>query len=55
MRVGVVAYELEGEPTGVGRYLCGLLGGVAALAPGWEWVLFFQGPPSPQPLAAASV
>ena len=52
MRVGVVAYELEREPTGVGRYLAGLLGGVAELAPGWEWVLFFHGPPSPQPLAS---
>ena len=51
MRVGVVAYELEREPTGVGRYLAGLLGGAAALAPGWEWVLFFHGPPSPQPIA----
>ena len=50
--MGVVAYELEREPTGVGRYLAGLLGGVAELAPGWEWTLFFQGPPSPQPLAS---
>ena len=50
MRVGVVAYELEREPTGVGRYLSGLLGEVAALEPGWEWVLFFQGAPSAQPL-----
>jgi glycosyltransferase involved in cell wall biosynthesis len=43
MRVGVVASELEGQPTGVGRYLSGLLSGVAELDPGWDWVLFFHG------------
>lgn len=59
MRIGVVAHELEGHPTGVGRYLAGLLAGVAetAAAAGHaddEWVLFFRGdddpalvPPSP--------
>lgn len=44
MRVGVVAYEMEGESTGVGRYLRGLLGGVAEVDPGWRWTLFFHGP-----------
>lgn len=49
MRVGVVAYELEGEPTGVGRYLAGLLSGVASIDPGWQWVLFFHGEPPSHP------
>jgi glycosyltransferase involved in cell wall biosynthesis len=43
MHVGVVAYELEGQATGVGRYLAGLLGGVAEIAPPWRWTLFFHG------------
>jgi glycosyltransferase involved in cell wall biosynthesis len=51
MRIGVVAYELEREPTGVGRYLAGLLHGVAELADEHEWVLFFQGEPGRHPLA----
>ena len=54
MRVGVVAYELEREPTGVGRYLAGLLGSVAELAPGWEWVLFFHGAAVPAALAGGT-
>ena len=43
MHVGVVAYELEGQSTGVGRYLAGLLAGVAEVAPPWRWTLFFHG------------
>ena len=43
MHVGVVAYEMEGESTGVGRYLAGLLAGVAEVAPPWRWTLFFHG------------
>lgn len=41
----MVAYEMEGERTGVGRYLAGLLGGIQELDPGWRWRLFFHGPP----------
>ncbi len=43
MHVGVVAYELEGQSTGVGRYLAGLLAGVAEIAPPWRWTLYFHG------------
>ena len=43
MHVGVVAYEMEGQSTGVGRYLAGLLAGVAEVAPPWRWTLFFHG------------
>jgi glycosyltransferase involved in cell wall biosynthesis len=50
VRVGVVAYEMEGESTGVGRYLRGLLGGVAEVDPGWRWTLFFHGPSRDEPL-----
>lgn len=50
MRVGVIAYELEGERTGVGRYLAGLLAGVQDLDPGWRWRLYFHGPPFDDPL-----
>lgn len=53
MHVGVVAYELEGERTGVGRYLAGLLGGAAAIDPGWRWTLYFHGPRFAGPLLDA--
>jgi glycosyltransferase involved in cell wall biosynthesis len=43
MHVGVVAYEMEGQSTGVGRYLAGLLTGVAEVAPPSRWTLFFHG------------
>jgi len=43
MRVGVIAAELEGQRTGVGRYLEGMLRGLASWDHGWEWHLFFQG------------
>lgn len=48
--VAVVAFEMEGEPTGVGRYLEGLLGGIAALGETSNegparWTLFFKGDP----------
>jgi glycosyltransferase involved in cell wall biosynthesis len=43
VRVGIVAYELEGEATGVGRYLSGLLSGLTAVSPGpWRFPLFFH-------------
>ena len=51
MRVGIVAHELEGERTGVGRYLAGLLHGFAEIAPaGWRCGLFMHGAPFEDPL-----
>jgi glycosyltransferase involved in cell wall biosynthesis len=49
MRIGIVAYELEREPTGVGRYLEGLLGGVPP-GSGPRFELFLQGRPFAHPL-----
>jgi glycosyltransferase involved in cell wall biosynthesis len=43
MRVGVIAAELEGQRTGVGRYLEGMLRGLASWDHRVEWHLFFQG------------
>lgn len=44
--MGVVAYEMEGRRSGVGRYLEGLLRGLhAAGPPAWRWTLFFKGEP----------
>jgi glycosyltransferase involved in cell wall biosynthesis len=43
MKVGVIAAEMEGRATGVGRYLEGLLRGLEAWNHGVEWHLFFQG------------
>lgn len=50
--VGVVGYEMEGRRTGVGRYLEGLLGGLADLELSWHWRLFFKGEPFAHPLFA---
>jgi len=55
MKIGVVAYEMEGAPTGVGRYLEGLLEGLTRCAgdgvgSGWTWRLFFKGDPFEHPL-----
>jgi glycosyltransferase involved in cell wall biosynthesis len=57
MRIGVVAYEMEGARTGVGRYLEGLLEGLVRCAGdgrgrGREnsWRLFFKGDPFEHPL-----
>jgi glycosyltransferase involved in cell wall biosynthesis len=47
MKVGVIAAEMEGRATGVGRYLEGLLQGLELWDHGVEWHLFFQGDPSP--------
>jgi glycosyltransferase involved in cell wall biosynthesis len=47
MKVGVIAAEMEGRATGVGRYLGGLLQSLALWNHGVEWHLFFQGDPSP--------
>lgn len=46
LRIGVVAYEMEGRRSGVGRYLEGLLRGLQTESPpGWRWTLFFKGDP----------
>ena len=45
MKVGVIAAEMEGRATGVGRYLEGLLEGLELWEHGIEWHLFFQGDP----------
>jgi glycosyltransferase involved in cell wall biosynthesis len=47
MKVAVIAAEMEGRATGVGRYLEGLLQGLELWDHGTEWHLFFQGDPSP--------
>jgi glycosyltransferase involved in cell wall biosynthesis len=47
MKVGVIAAEMEGRATGVGRYLEGLLDGLGRWDHGIEWHLFFQGEPPP--------
>jgi len=46
MKVGVIAAEMEGRTTGVGRYLEGLFQGFELWNHGVEWHLFFQGDPS---------
>jgi len=45
MKVGVIAAEMEGHSTGVGRYLEGLLGGLEGWRHGVQWHLYFQGEP----------
>ncbi len=45
MKIAVVAYEMEGAKTGVGRYLEGLLSGIARCGVDWKWRLFFKGDP----------
>lgn len=46
LHVGVVAYEMEGKKSGVGRYLEGLLTGLQSESPpDWRWTLFFKGKP----------
>ncbi|MYI33043.1 MAG: glycosyltransferase family 4 protein, partial [Holophagales bacterium] len=50
--IGVVAYEMEGAPTGVGRYLEELLTALRGTprARGWRLKLFFKGDPFEHPL-----
>lgn len=43
VKVGVIAGELEGRTTGVGRYVRGLFTGLEQWEHGVEWHLFFQG------------
>ena len=51
MRIGVIAYEMEGRATGVGRYLEGLLEGAAATGSADDhWILFFRGDRFAHPL-----
>lgn len=45
VKVGIIAAEMEGPSTGVGRYLQGLLTGLGSWDNGVEWHLFFQGAP----------
>jgi glycosyltransferase involved in cell wall biosynthesis len=47
MKVGVIAAEMEGRTTGVGRYLEGFFQGLDRWNHGVDWHLFFQGDPSP--------
>jgi len=51
MKVGVIAAEMEGRRTGVGRYLEGMLRGLECWDHGCEWHLFFQGDPFTPPAA----
>ena len=55
--IGVVAYEMEGEPTGVGRYTEELLAALRRTprAEGWRLRLFFKGDPFEHPLWTDSV
>ena len=48
VKVGIVAAEMEGARTGVGRYLEGLLTGLESWDHGIEWHLFFQGQGVPE-------
>ncbi len=50
MEIAVVAYEMEGQATGVGRYLEGLLAGVGACGDANTWRLYFKGDPFDHPL-----
>ncbi len=54
MKIAVVAYEMEGSKTGVGRYLEGLLSGVAQCDNDWRWQLYFKGDPFHHPLWSTS-
>ncbi len=50
--IGIVAYEMEGEPTGVGRYTEELVTALCRTprAAGWRVSLFFKGDPFEHPL-----
>jgi glycosyltransferase involved in cell wall biosynthesis len=50
IKIGVVAYEMEGDRSGVGRFLEGVLGGLRGVDHAWEWLLYFQGEPFDHPL-----
>jgi alpha-1,3-rhamnosyl/mannosyltransferase len=50
VRLGILASELEGEPTGVGRFVAGLLAGLRRTDLDGEIHLFFQGEPFDHPL-----
>lgn len=54
MKVGVIAAEMEGRSTGVGRYLEGMLGGLERWRHGIRWHLFFQGDSHTVPQADGS-
>ncbi|MEO1087827.1 MAG: glycosyltransferase family 1 protein, partial [Acidobacteriota bacterium] len=51
LRVGVIAYELEGARSGVGRYLEGLLRGAAEIeGANVDWHLLYKSDPTADPL-----
>ncbi len=49
-RLGIVAHEMEGDATGVGRYLEGLLSGLAQTSASVTYLLFFKGRAFEHPL-----
>lgn len=53
IKIGVVGYEMEGQRSGVGRFLAGVLEGLRELDLDWEWLVFFKGTPFDDPLFAA--
>lgn len=53
-RIGVIAYEMEGRSSGVGRFLEGLLSGLVEARNPDTWLLFFKGEPFAHPLFAAA-
>ncbi|HSM52289.1 MAG TPA: glycosyltransferase, partial [Thermoanaerobaculia bacterium] len=53
-RIGVIAYEMEGRPSGVGRFLEGLLAGLVEARSAATWLFFFKGEPFAHPLFAAA-
>ncbi len=50
MKLGILASEMDGTPTGVGRLLRGWLPWLSQLRPDWKFVLLFQGEPFEDPL-----
>ena len=50
MKIGIVAGEMEGQRTGVGRYIESLLEGLLQEPSQHQWTLFFQGHPFAHPL-----
>jgi len=53
-RIGVVAYEMEDRPSGVGRFLEGLLSGLVEARSDVTWLLFFKGEPFAHSLFVAA-
>jgi len=53
MRVGILASEVQGSPTGVGRLLRGWLSCLGDCRPDWRFVPVLQGAPDQDPLWSA--